>query len=103
MSDPYRQSDGNDPIAPATSVDLVTPSDTVDLAYASKALRIYNPGDAGAAVVGISAAGGSFTILLNTGVNIEPIRATRIMATGTDGGLTIHALTDRPYPASGSE
>lgn len=64
--------------APATYIEIVTPSDTTDLVRVTRALNVATSGT----VALVTADGQTVDVFVAAGV-IFPIRATRILATGT--------------------
>lgn len=63
---------------PADHAASVTPSDTVDLTYTARALYIGADGD-----VKLITIGGETVTFANVPVGILPVRAARVLATGT--------------------
>lgn len=66
-------------VGPATKAEAVTPSDTVDLTRVSRALWVGVAGD----VKVTMRDGGANVVFSNMTVGWHPIRASRILSTGT--------------------
>lgn len=82
--------------SPSRRFPLLTPADNAELSVYPKALRIWNPGAAGATIrftpIGESndAIGAAVTVKLNAGADEVACGVRRIWATGTDPTLEIH-------------
>ena len=85
------------PTSPARMALEVTPDDATDLPETAKALRIWNPSDAMAAIAvqPVSAGDGDAPVVLMVppGLTVEPLAVRRVLATGTDGALVVHAYS----------
>lgn len=86
--------------APARLCVAVTPSDAAALAAYAKALRVYVPsgvagGVATVRVTPVRAVNDTDTVTLSfvPGTTIEPLAVRQVWATGTTGGIEIHAYT----------
>ncbi|WP_152045237.1 spike base protein, RCAP_Rcc01079 family [Aureimonas psammosilenae] len=82
------------PSHPARAAVLVKPEDNNDLAEEAKALRIWNPGS-GAAVIRVlplDADMGVLALTVPPGLTVEPLMVRRVLQTGTEPALVIHAL-----------
>ncbi len=83
------------PAHPARSAVSVQPDDNNDLAEEAKALRVWNPGSVAASVrvLPVDAEAGPVSLAVPPGLTIEPLMVRRVLQTGTDAVLVIHAFT----------
>lgn len=98
INDPYAK-DAPSVADPANNLFDITPDDDNDLPVGIKALRITNEETTFEDVVVTTVAGDDVTFKVPpTSVWIEPLRAARVLATGT-GTVTIQGYTDDALPA----
>jgi hypothetical protein len=95
-NDPYSREYDRALGNPASDIFLITPNDENDLQRGVKALRIYNP-TSGAATLSVVTADGTTVSGLYIPAGAlwtEPLRVSRVRATGTTASLIIHGYTD---------
>ena len=71
--------------SPVSAGAAITPSDTVDLPQATRVLYVGIPGDVRVQLVG----GDEVTLIAAQGGAMYPIRAARVLATGTTAGALV--------------
>ena len=94
MHDPYGR-DTPGVSDPANNLITITPDDAEDLSVGVKALRIFNPNTDAATIALVTMLGKTVTLTVPAScVWIEPVRALRVLETGTTAELVIHGYTD---------